>query len=61
MEDMRIINELVKELENIVFEEDEEDIEEAVREVETDWGYRGIPEPLTRVAIERFFEEYEIE
>lgn len=61
MEDRKIIKGLVEELENLVFEEDEDEIEEAVKEIETDWLYRGIPEDLIKKAIEKFFEEYEID
>lgn len=61
MEDRKIIKGLVEELENLVFEEDEDEIEEAVKEIETDWLYRGIPENLIEKASEKFFEEYEID
>lgn len=61
MEDRKIIEGLVEELENLIFEEDEEEIEEAVKEIETDWLYRGITETLIKKAIEKFFEEYEID
>lgn len=61
MEDRKIVKGLVEELEELVFEEDEDEIEEAVKEIETDWLYRGIPENLIEKAIEKFFEEYEID
>lgn len=62
MDDRQIIKGLVEELENYVFNyDDEEEIENAIIEAETDWNYRGIPEDLIEKAIEKFKTEYEID
>lgn len=62
MEDRKIVKGLVEELENYVFDYDNnEEIENAIIEAETDWNYRGIPEDLIEEAIEEFKTEYEIE
>lgn len=62
MDDRQIVKGLIEELENYVFNYDnEEEIENAISEAETDWNYRGIPEDLIEKAIEEFKTEYEID
>ena len=63
MSDRKIIEGLIEELENHIFEEEVEndEIENLIEEIETDWIYRGIPEDLIEKAKEIFLEEYGIE
>lgn len=60
MDERKIIERLVAELENYVFNYDDE-VEDAIAETVTDWNYRDIPEDLIEKAIEEFKTEYEID